>query len=194
MNTSEKRQAIIEKAFELIYLQGYHGTGVNEIVTAVGIPKGSFYYYFKTKENLVVETIQHYTTLVVTEMNMMMNDVELPPLERIKQLYRNRLNRYETEWNCSYGCFAGNLSLEVGDTNEVIRQALDQFFLTNRQPIVKLLEEAQKAEQLNHDYVPEELAESIVNSFEGALLRMKTTKTVQPLHIFLNTLDIILVV
>jgi TetR/AcrR family transcriptional repressor of nem operon len=60
INKQIKRKKLLDQGVRLLMSQGYHATGVNEIVKSVQIPKGSFYSYFDSKEAFAAEAITHY--------------------------------------------------------------------------------------------------------------------------------------
>lgn len=187
-----KKQHLLQKGFEILYQKGYNGTGIQEIVDAAGVPKGSFYSYFDSKQAFALEALRHYTTLLDEEMDATLSDAAVPPLERIFNLYRQRLEFFR-KVNYTLGCFAGNLTQELGDTNLTVRTALDDFFVHNRQPIARCLEEASQLGMLSSPLSAQELAEYIVNAYEGALLRMKASASEEPLLLFLKMLKLLLV-
>ena len=57
----ENKQHIIRKGLKALYQKGYNATGVQEIANAAEIPKGSFYNYFKNKEDFAVEAMRLFT-------------------------------------------------------------------------------------------------------------------------------------
>src|SRR5208337_4914285 len=60
------RQAIIQKGAKLIHSRGFVNTGIQEIITAAGVPKGSFYFYFKNKDDFGASVIDHFSDLVIS--------------------------------------------------------------------------------------------------------------------------------
>ena len=166
-----------------MYAKGYHATSVQDITDAAGIPKGSFYYYFKTKEQFTLDALALYTDLISQEMEQTLTDTTLPPLERILKLYQDRIDFYHSQ-NYQFGCFAGNTAQEVADSNDTLRLAVDAFFVQGRLLIADCLREAQENGELDSDLDAGDLADFIVNSYEGALLRMKSLHNAKPLEIF----------
>ena len=171
-----------------MYSKGYHATSVQDVADAAGIPKGSFYHYFKTKEQFTLDAVTLYTELVYQEMEQTLTDTSLPPLKRILKLYQNRIGYYQSR-HYELGCFAGNLTHEVADSNEVLRTAIDTFFVRNRALIVDCLNDAQERGELYQTHNTEDMAEFIISSYEGALIRMKSVHNAKPLQIFQNYLE-----
>jgi len=183
MAKKNKKQDILQLGFEVMYSKGYHATSVQDITDAAGVPKGSFYHYFKTKELFTLDAVKLYTQLVKQEMEQTLTDTSLDPLERILKLYQDRIAYYDS-YAYRLGCFAGNMTQEIADTNETLRVAVDEFFLQSRRLLVQCLQEAQQNGELDIDQDVDEMAEFIVNSYEGSLLRMKSLHSPEPLEIF----------
>ena len=117
------RENLLNQGVDLLMQQGYHGTGLKEILDAVRIPKGSFYNYFGSKENFAAETIEHYIVPYIAQLQSYLAQSEgnaLAALERYLQESIIELERTEFKG----GCLLGNLIGELGETSEVCRVAL----------------------------------------------------------------------
>ena len=82
------REILLNQGVALLMQQGYHGTGLNEILSAVQIPKGSFYNYFGSKENFTAEIIEHYILPYIEQIRTYLKQSEgnaLGALERYLQ-------------------------------------------------------------------------------------------------------------
>ena len=79
---SRVREKIVSAAIDRIHALGFSACGVQEIVDKAGVPKGSFYNYFKAKELLALEVIEIWAKGSKREM---LADVRLPPVERLRQ-------------------------------------------------------------------------------------------------------------
>lgn len=186
---SYKRQTVIEEAFKLIYQKGYNGVGINEIVKAAVVPKGSFYYYFETKENLALETIHYYYNYFLKALRHILTHSNVAPLDRIAQLNQFYLDTYSDPWRMAHGCYGGNLAAEMGADNEAIRTLLDQYFKDNCNLIAQCLRDAQAAGELSDAVDADELAMFMVNAYQGALLQMQLSKKLDPLNNYVKTTD-----
>jgi len=192
-NKPDVKLTIIEKAYEIMHQKGYNGTGIQEIVDAAGIAKGSFYHYFKSKEQLAIEAAHYYAGNSVEMYNLYLTDKSISPLERIRQLFTKFIDHFINEYNCSMGCFIGNLCQEMADTSPAIAKAVDSIVDEIKKPLIHCLDEAQNIGEINSAKDTSKLAEFIINSWEGAVLRMKSTKSPEPLNIFKELLfDILL--
>ena len=72
-----------------MYLKGYKATGIKDIVDAAGIPKGSIYNYFESKENFTIQVLHYYANHWNTVMGETLKDKSLPPLQRIEKFYKD---------------------------------------------------------------------------------------------------------
>ncbi|MRR08053.1 MAG: TetR family transcriptional regulator, partial [Deltaproteobacteria bacterium] len=86
--------------------------------------------------------------------------------------------------DCTKGCLIGNLSLEMSDQFEKVRERLEQSLQRWTKVLSGLLLQAQEEKAIPTDLDPEMLAESLISSFQGALLRSKVKKSSEPLKNF----------
>ena len=63
----ESRQRLIECAAELFWKNGYSATGISEILKQTGLPKGSFYFYFKSKDDLATAVTEYYPKILLEQ-------------------------------------------------------------------------------------------------------------------------------
>lgn len=182
-----KKDLILSAGIEVMKCQGYNGTSVKDIVEAAGVPKGSFYNYFDSKEAFAIEALDKVATETYAISRSQLIDSNLAPMLRLQRYFEAG-----AECACSgefkVGCFFGNMCQEMSDTNESIRLKVRQVLKTKTRLISEVLAEAQEAGQLSRKVDPEMLAEFIFNAWEGALMRMKASKSQAPLEAFLNTL------
>ncbi|MEI7796126.1 MAG: TetR family transcriptional regulator C-terminal domain-containing protein [Methylococcaceae bacterium] len=174
------RESLLNEGLTLLMQQGYHGTGLKEILDAVQIPKGSFYNYFGSKENFAVEIVAHYITPYITQLNRYLDESDDDALAALKRYLQEGIDELErTEFKG--GCLLGNLIGEVGDTSEVCRVAL-QMALNRYRDVWEIgLGRAQLEGSIRRDKTARELADFWVNAWQGALLRMKIEQSTAPL-------------
>lgn len=119
------RQQIIETADEVIYQRGFHQASFADLAEAVGLPKGNFYYYFKTKEDLLEAVIDHRLAGIRHMLQEWQSDMP-DPKTRLRRYLQIPLN--ETERVLEYGCPMGSLSLELGKSDPVKQAYARQMF------------------------------------------------------------------
>ena len=175
------RKILLDQGVALLMQQGYHGTGLNEILSAVQVPKGSFYNYFGSKENFSAEIIEHYIVPYIEQIQGYLKQYEGNALGALERYLQESIAELETA-NFKGGCLLGNLIGEVSDTSDVCRIAL-QTALNRYRNVWELgLSLAQSEGTIRADKSARELADLWVNAWEGALLRMKVERSVSPLN------------
>lgn len=170
--TKDNREKIVQQGIELLSEHGYHGTGLKMILDAVHVPKGSFYNYFKSKEQFVAEIIDEFSRSLLERMDKYVAESQDPPVETIRSMYQKAIETIEQQ-DCSKGCLIGDLSAEIGGQSDICQDALQN---ANRQwqgRMSVLLEKAQEEGAIRDDIPAQQLAEIFWNHWEGALLRMK---------------------
>ncbi len=193
MNLKEqKKHLIVRNGLRIIYLKGYNGTGVKEITDSAGIPKGSFYNYFKSKEDFIIEVMNYFTEKEVASMKIILEDQRLPPLARIKKLYAKKVDNFIKKDAYSLGCLLCNITLEMADVNLEIANAADRAFINEYKPLIQCLKEAQDAGDLDPEQDVIKISDLIRNSWLGALVIMKANKTHLPLKSFQEMLDAVI--
>ena len=106
------RESLLDAGERLIHERGYNGVGVKEIVDTAGVPKGSFYSYFDSKEALVVEVVQRYWDAVEARHGALLEDEATPPLERIRTFFAAMADDHELR-RFTQGCLLGDMALEL---------------------------------------------------------------------------------
>ena len=179
-----KKSEILQKGMEIMWLNGYNGTSVKDIVNAAGIPKGSFYFYFDSKVDFAVEAMHAYLENMVKEPMSILEDETLTPLERLQKHYEYRINVIARQFEYKLGCFASNLAQEMADTCETIRKSVTEVMKSMDAPIVAQIRQAMENGEITSSNDPEALAEFIENSWRGALTSMKVERSDRPLQNF----------
>jgi TetR/AcrR family transcriptional repressor of nem operon len=182
----DTRAALIRCGTELLTEKGFHGTGVDALLKRLGIPKGSFYHYFASKEEFGLAVIDNYATYFARKLDRLLGDAGRSPLARLRAfvaegkagMLRHRFRR---------GCLVGILGQEVGGRDDPFRQRLDQVFAHWQERVAVCLEEAKAAGELAADADTRRLAAFFWIGWEGAILRAKLTRSSAPLDLFADT-------
>lgn len=174
------RENLLAEGVSLLMAQGYHGTGLKEILDAVKIPKGSFYNYFGSKENFGAEVIQHYITPFIQQLSGHLDNPDIDALTALQRYFDEIILELEKA-DFKGGCLLGNLMGELGDTSEICRASLQAAVERYRDLLRAGLEQAQREGTVRTDKSATEMADFLVNAFQGALLRMKIEKSSAPL-------------
>ena len=181
--SEDTRQRIIEAGAELIHQRGFNNTGLKDILQAAGVPKGSFYFYFANKEAFGIEMLTYYGRNFRAVVQATLENGNLPPLERLRAFFEAFHRHFEAH-GFTRGCPLGNLAQEMGDLSDAFREALKESLDGMAKAIQAVLELAQRTDDIPPDLDPHETAIFLVEAWHGAIIRMKVTKTGEPLEIF----------
>jgi TetR/AcrR family transcriptional repressor of nem operon len=187
MARANTREEIIRKGAELIHVQGFNATGLQQILKAVNIPKGSFYFYFKSKEDFGMEVIDYFNAMINEIFKKYLTDKKVTPIKRLENLFECFANIFQKS-GYTLGCPIGNLSLELADTNERLRLHLEGVIEKLIAQIESCLKEAQVDGSIPIDLNAADMAHFIFHGFEGAVLHMKVVKNIEPFRVFRNYL------
>ncbi|MGH1335751.1 MAG: TetR/AcrR family transcriptional regulator [Aureispira sp.] len=175
MGYKHNREDIIATGSELIRQKGYHHVGINEILKACKVPKGSFYNFFESKEDFVAQSLISYGEQNGAFIQDFMTDESKSPLERLKTMYTCFIEAHASE-GCKGGCLVANLSLEIGGTNAFLAQVSDAQFQNNISPITQCILEGQEQGEIIRDFSASYLAEYLHAGICGAFSRMKVQR------------------
>ena len=179
------KQKILEVGSQLVRQKGFNKTGLQEILKASGVPKGSFYFYFKSKKHFGLELIDVYSGFFLQEMDRIILDQTKSGLIRLKEFLDFTKTMFAAE-NFVGGCPLGNLALEMGDLHADFAEKIGQSFQQMESRFLKCLQDAQQSGEINKTVDIKEAAYFILNSWEGAVVRMKVERSLKPLEILDN--------
>jgi TetR/AcrR family transcriptional repressor of nem operon len=176
----DTRQAILEAGADIVHRQGFHHTGLGEILGAANVPKGSFYFYFKSKEEFGLALVDHQAQKLAAAAERLMTADGSPPLVRLRRFFTG-MREYFARYGYARGCPIGNLAQELSDLSPAMRERVRGVLAGICGRFAVLLAEARKRGELPADLDPEYAAAFILDAWEGALLRMKVEKSADPL-------------
>lgn len=185
----DKRDLILSKGSAVMTRRGYHGTGVQEIVQAAGIPKGSFYHYFASKEDFALQALAFIYRPRLERYAQAMGSQVLSPRARILAYYRDLLAHFARQETPQYHCFIGSLSFEMSELLPAIGSEVESIQQASVDILRQCLEEAKAAGELAADEDCANLATFIANAWQGVLTRLKVGHSLQPLEAFVLRLE-----
>jgi TetR/AcrR family transcriptional repressor of nem operon len=187
-----KMRTLLDTGSALMLCKGYHGTGIQQIVDAAGVPKGSFYNYFKSKVDFVIAAMEHSSRDTIRAFEQALEEGGLPPDQRIIGAFRRMTEAFEKKKDYTRGCFVGNMCQEMADTDAAIAEKAECLFRRYTAALARCLRELHDTDRNRRMRDADKLAAFIFNSWEGAVLRMKSSRNAQPLNAFIDTLEILL--
>ena len=166
------RERIVDAALMLFHTRGYNGSGVNDIVLGAGVPKGSFYNHFVSKEALGLETIARYAS----EKGLGgLADPSIAPLVRLRRHFETLAVKFQ-DCGFSRGCLLGNFGSEMADASPAIRDAVSATLQGWTDAVAGALRDAREAGELPADKDVDKCARFLIDAWEGCLIRGKVTK------------------
>ncbi len=175
--TTDTRERLIESAIDLVLTSGYHAIGVKELCQHAHVQKGSFYHFFPSKRELVIEALnRQWARQTQLLLDPVFNE-STPPLDRIVKMFEV-MSEHQTHlkqtYGRVYGCPFGNLAQELSIHDEVLRDKLTGIFHSWTRYIESALAEAIARDDLPITTPISQTAQSILSYLEGLMLMAKT--------------------
>jgi TetR/AcrR family transcriptional repressor of nem operon len=177
------RERLVEAGLETLHRRGFNGCGVQEITDNAGVPKGSFYNHFESKEALGAAVVERYWQQRAGSALRLLEDSDVPPRERLRR-YFAAMAANMAKRGYTGGCLIGNLGIELSDQSELVRDGLFKVFVGWTEAVEACIREGQREGELRADCDAEVLSSFLINAWEGAVLRAKVTKNGAPLEEF----------
>src|SRR5579859_646353 len=174
------RGKLLETALERFQAQGFHACGVQDITDAAGVPKGSFYNHFKSKEALALEVLDQYRQGNRLEL---LSDESMPPLARLRAHFEFLAERF-AGWKFTRGCLLGNFAGETADTNPAMREAMAGAFDRWAATVGVALRQAQAQGEIDPQHDADALGRFLIYAWEGAITGAKVAKSGGPIDDF----------
>ena len=171
MARASLRDQIVAAGLRVMLRKGYVGSGVRDIVAEAGVPQGSFTNHFRSKEEFAAAVLDHYFEHVKDLVRQALDNRDLTPRERIERYLDLITERLEQD-GFARGCLIGDFSLEA-QSSELLRTRLRAIFAEWRAAFAACISEAQATGVVSSTFDPLELADFLLASWEGAILRMK---------------------
>ena len=180
---AETRERLLRSGVEVLTEKGFSATGIDLILRRAGVPKGSFYHYFKSKEAFGAALIERYGEYFARKLERHLSDPTKPPLARL-QAFIDDAQTGMAKYDYRRGCLIGNLGQEMGALPESFRARLKETFEDWQARFSACLKEARQAGQLAPGADTDQLAACFWIGWEGAVLRAKLEQTDRPLQVF----------
>ncbi|MEV6762654.1 TetR/AcrR family transcriptional regulator [Streptomyces sp. NPDC051105] len=180
--TSDAKRKILDAARSLIEGRGYSALGVAEICKAAGVPKGSFYYFFESKEALALAVVDEHWEAQKRDWTQALSG-EAEPLQRLRRLFEGtEAGQRAVQQDCGTvaGCLFGNLTLELSNQTEVVRGRLQEIFDAQVGMVESVIGEARERGEVGVTDT-REAARAVVAQLEGQVMFAKLYNNTQRL-------------
>ena len=181
----DTKAELIRSGLEQLTERGFTSSGVDKILKKVGVPKGSFYHYFASKEAFGQAVIEQYANYFANKLNACLLDESYPPLARINN-FVNDAKMGMIRYQFKRGCLVGNLGQEIELLPESFRQPLIEILLCWQHCIANCLKAAKMQGDISNTANCEQLAEYFWIGWEGAVSRAKLVQDTKPLDNYFN--------
>jgi len=168
------REDILNAGQKVMFRSGYTGATVRDICAAAGAPHGSFTNHFRSKEAFAKKVLDRYFANLRGYVKTALDDKSRTPRQRLKR-YLNVITGVLADDKWHRGCLIGDFSLESSQS-ELLRQRLEEIFQEWQAPFASCIREAQAIGEIESTFNPVDLAEFLLASWEGAILRMKVER------------------
>ena len=176
------REKIVAAAAERFHALGYNACGVQEIVDAAGVPKGSFYNYFKAKELLAREVLNDYWADAGLDM---LADKSIAPLERLRRHFQHVASRYK-KFGFENGCLVAKFMHEVSDSTPLLRTDLRRQVARWTALIAGAIREGQADRTISNSVDAETTARFLIETWGGVTGAMKLAASRAPVDDFFS--------
>jgi TetR/AcrR family transcriptional regulator, transcriptional repressor for nem operon len=179
----DTRNNLVQAGLRLFHAEGYAATGIQTIVESVGVPKGSFYNHFESKEVFAAAVIDAYFERSEERLRTFLCESDISPLARLEAYFDDRIKTVKAA-GFIRGCLMGNFSAEAADHSALMRGRLVMHFGAWSNFFENCISEAQQQGAISDQFPAALLGRFVLNSWEGALLRMRVEKSAAPLSEF----------
>ena len=176
MGYKHNQEDILEMGYQVIRKRGYHNTGINHILQESGIPKGSFYNFFKSKQDFAIKMIERYGENNKNWIENFFTTSSESPLNALRSFYRLLIDLNEQD-EYSSGCIVNSLSNEVGRNDDGLAHKMNAQFLGWIDVISEVVKKGQETEEITNAYSAEDIAEYLHAGMYGGFPRMKVTRS-----------------
>ena len=166
------REQLIEAGTAVFHRAGFHGCSVEDITRAAGVPKGSFYNHFESKEDLAVEALSRY---VESTPQGVLSNASVPPVKRLKRYFELLAADFVAS-KYQRGCLVGNLSAELADHSPKVQAKLGALFVSWTKSLAEVVKQGQASGEIQSTLEAATLAGFLLSAWEGTLLRVRATR------------------
>lgn len=179
----ETRELLLRAGLEVLTEKGFSAAGIEEILRRAGVPKGSFYHYFDSKEAFGLDLIERYGVFFARKLDRHLGNSSLAPLERLRSFVADATDGMARH-AFRRGCLVGNLGQEMGALPESFRARLKETFEDWQARLAACLDDARGTGEIAADADAARLAAVFWIGWEGAVLRAKLECSAKPLEVF----------
>ena len=168
----------------MLLRHGYNDLGIQALLESTGVPKGSFYHHFKSKQDFALQVVDLYMEEVHQGLDATLGDESLPPLDRVRRFFEATGEKYRSDG--FLGCMLGGLGQELSGVNEVFQKRIEGCLSQIAGRIAECFEQARAMGHIPPESDPRQMANLVVDCWEGAALRSRLRRDAAPLETMLD--------
>lgn len=183
LSYADTRELLIRQGIALLTGRGISATALDEVLKAVGVPKGSFYHYFPSKDAFVMAVLDSYAVYLLHKLERHFGNSALTPLARLQSFVADACAGIE-RFDFSRGCLVGNLGQEVSCLDPALQVRVEEVFQLWEARLASCLNEALEAGEISADSDCAGLAHAFWIGWEGAIQRARLMRSTEPMQAF----------
>ena len=180
------RERLLDTGEQLFRQKSFAETGINDVLKEAGVAKGSFYHYFRSKEDFGIAVAGRYAQAQSGFAHRILNDRAVPPLTRLRNFFE-AARADMADRGFAQGCLMCNLTTELADEFPAFQAELKENWTALSAEIAACLRDADLSSVGLSHLTADEAADWLLNAWSGALTRMKATGDDGPLNLFLKS-------
>lgn len=178
------KRRLLEVGLATLLERGYNATGIQDLLVATGVPKGSFYHHFASKEDFALQVVDRYLVEVHALLGQALGELDRPPLDRVRLFFERLLAVYAGQGYL--GSLLGLLGQEQAAVNTAFRRRIETAFADVAVRLAEALDEARRRGDLPAENDSLQMANLLVDCWEGAALRSRLVRGPAPLEAMLD--------
>jgi TetR/AcrR family transcriptional regulator, transcriptional repressor for nem operon len=183
MSRPNTREQIVQAGLKCLVEKGFNAVGVQDITAAAGVPKGSFYNHFESKEALGAEIVERYGANQTRR--EILSDPTVPPLQRLRRHFERICGMF-VDSDFTRNCILGGFSAELANQSQPIRQNLHKLYGQWTKDLEAVIAEAQQEGDIANKTKASDIAAFLLDAYEGALLRARVERSREPFDRFMK--------
>lgn len=187
--TSDAKERLLEAALDLIWERSYGMVTIDAICEKAGVKKGSFYYFFESKAELAVASLEENWTNNMRQKWDTAFSASTPPLDRIRNFFQGAYERQmliQKEYGCVLGCPCFSLGSEIGTQDETIRTKVQEILQRQIRYFESAIRDAQADGTIPSGDATAK-AKCMFALFEGSLAQARIQNDVEYLRVLPET-------
>lgn len=178
------KRRLLDAGLATFLERGYNATGIQDLLVATSVPKGSFYHHFSSKEDFALQVIDRYVAEVHCLLDQTLGDAERAPLERVRSFFERLLAMYATQGYL--GSLIGLLGQELAAVSTAFRRRIEGSFDGIARRLADTLEEARRRGDIPSENDALQTANLMLDGWEGAAMRSRILRSPAPLEAALD--------